>query len=59
MGKSNLREIDSGMMDPEGRSMTQAGRICGIIACILMALSVLIAIGFLLLAGGVAAAGNL
>ena len=59
MGNNDLREIDSGMMDPEGRSMTQAGRICGIIACILLALSVLLAIGFFLLVLGGAAASSL
>jgi hypothetical protein len=59
MGNNDLREIDAGMMDPEGRSMTQAGRICGIIACILTALSVLLAIGLVVLALGGAAASSL
>ncbi len=35
MGSNDLREMDAGRMDPAGRSLTQAGRICGIItACI-------------------------
>ena len=58
MGNSDLREIDSGHMDPEGRSLTQAGKICGMIACILMALSALVAIVFFVLfAAGAAASG--
>jgi len=59
MGNNDLREIDSGVMDPEGRGMTQAGRICGMIACILMALSILAAIAFFGIAAvGAAAGGN-
>jgi len=49
MGNTDLREIEAGIMDPEGRSMTQAGKVCGIIACILMAVSVVFGIGFFLL----------
>lgn len=59
MGNADLREIDAGLMDPEGRGTTQAGKICGIIACVLMALSILVAIGFFLLAiGGAVASGS-
>jgi hypothetical protein len=42
MGKNDLREIDSGQMDPTGRGMTQAGMIIGIIATALAALGLLI-----------------
>ena len=35
MGKNDLREMDAGAMDPAGRGMTQAGKICGIIGVIL------------------------
>jgi hypothetical protein len=35
MGNNDLREIDSGLMDPSGRPNTSAGRICGIIGSIL------------------------
>ena len=59
MGNGDLREIDSGRMDPEGRSLTQAGKVCGMIACILMALSALIAIAFFLLFAAGAAAGGM
>jgi hypothetical protein len=32
--------MDAGRMDPEGRSSTNAGRICGMIATIIMIFSV-------------------
>ncbi len=35
MGNNDLREIDNGQMDPSGRGLTQAGRICGMISVIL------------------------
>jgi predicted Zn finger-like uncharacterized protein len=33
LGSGDLRRIDNGDMDPDGRSTTQAGYICGIIGC--------------------------
>jgi hypothetical protein len=36
MGANDLKEMDAGAMDPVGRGQTQAGKICGMIACILM-----------------------
>ena len=44
MGNGDLKEIDAGAMESSGRSLTNAGRICGMIASILMILGVLIAI---------------
>ncbi len=38
MGNKDLKAMDQGVMDPSGRSHTNAGRICGIIATILLAL---------------------
>ena len=35
MGKNDLREIDAGTMDPAGRGLTNAGKICGMISVIL------------------------
>ncbi|MFO0937552.1 MAG: hypothetical protein U0798_13660 [Gemmataceae bacterium] len=51
MGNNDLREMDAGRMDSEGRGQTQAGRIIGMIATILNALLILFycvifAIGF-------------
>ena len=31
MGKNDLAEMDAGYMDPSGRGITQAGKICGIV----------------------------
>lgn len=35
MGNNDLRKINAGIMDPSGRDMTNAGRICGMISTIL------------------------
>ena len=35
MGHADIKLIDSGEMDPAGRSMTNGGKICGIISVIL------------------------
>lgn len=34
VGHSDIKSIDSGVMDPSGRSMTNGGKICGIISVI-------------------------
>ena len=38
MGHSDIKSIDSGVMDPSGRSMTYGGKICGIISVIITVL---------------------
>jgi hypothetical protein len=35
MGQGDLRRIDAGAMDPDGRGSTKGGYICGIIGCAL------------------------
>lgn len=35
MGNGDLRKMDAGQMDPSGRGLTQAGRVCGMISVIL------------------------
>jgi hypothetical protein len=64
MGNNDLREMESGAMDPEGESMTQIGRILGMIATILSIVAVLIGCGifvvyfvFIILIFGAVAAG--
>jgi flagellar basal body-associated protein FliL len=37
--------MDAGQMNPEGRGLTQAGKIMGLISMIIMILSVLLMIG--------------
>jgi hypothetical protein len=35
MGNGDMKQMDAGAMDPSGRGLTQAGKICGMIAVIL------------------------
>ena len=49
MGNGDLKEMDAGTMDPSGRGNTNAGRICGIIATILMILGVVAFVALALL----------
>ena len=42
MGNGDLAAMDRGEMDPEGRGMTQAGKICGIISVALVVLTIAI-----------------
>ena len=60
MGRADLKEIDAGRMDPEGRGMTQAGMVLGIIGTLLplvfLAIYIVIAIVFMLFVGAAAAA---
>jgi len=44
MGNGDLKEMDAGAMDPGGRSTTNAGRICGIIATILFGIGIVVCI---------------
>jgi hypothetical protein len=44
MGSNDLKAMDAGLMDPSGRSTTNAGRILGIVATILLILSGVVAI---------------
>ena len=42
MGTNDLQEMASGRIDSTGRDLTKAGRICGIIATILLILQLVI-----------------
>lgn len=42
MGNGDLKEMDAGAMDPSGRGNTNAGRICGIIGTVLLAISIVV-----------------
>ncbi len=44
MANRDLAKINSGLMDPEGLSQTNAGKICGIIGTVLLILGVIFAI---------------
>ena len=48
MGKNDLKEMDAGVMDPTGRGLTKAGKICGMIGvvvqCVGLAIQLLVII---------------
>ncbi len=50
MGSGDLKQIDAGIMDPTGRGLTQAGKICGIIGTVLLIISIL-AVGLFFILG--------
>ncbi len=50
MGNGDLRQIDSGTMDPGGRSLTQAGKVIGMIATLLAVLGMIAGLAFALFA---------
>lgn len=55
MGNTDLAEMDAGRMDPEGRGLTSAGKILGMIAIAINVLFILGAIVFFVFLGGMAA----
>lgn len=60
-GKADLEAMAAGEMDRSGEGMTMAGKICGMISCILTAVGLCIFLGYLVLAATVlagAAAGG-
>jgi hypothetical protein len=46
MGNTDLDEMSLGRMDPSGADLTNAGRICGIVASAIMGLQILLMIIF-------------
>ncbi len=50
MGKNDLREIDAGTMDPTGRGLTNAGKICGMISVIFACAGLAIWLLFMIIA---------
>ena len=53
MGNNDLREIDAGRMDPTGRGLTQAGKICGMVGVILSIIAIVIQLIFMIFGMGV------
>lgn len=49
MGNNDLKEMDSGLMDPTGRDNTNAGRICGMIGTILLVAGFVVGVIFVLI----------
>jgi hypothetical protein len=44
MGNNDLHQMDAGVMDPSGRSLTNAGKILGIISVALTVLGIIVAV---------------
>lgn len=59
LGSTDLKEMDAGRMDPSGRGLTQAGKICGIISVVLGIAGFIFSILWFVLLGAGAAAGAL
>lgn len=55
MGSNDLKEMAAGRMDPSGEGMTKAGKILGIVGCVLAVLGILAWIAMMIF--GVAMAG--
>ena len=54
MGNGDLKKMDAGQMDLEGRGLTSAGRVCGMISTILGIVGTVIWV-IMMVAGGAAA----
>lgn len=55
MGNADLKAIAAGQMDPSGEGTTKAGKICGIIATILMVVGVIVGVLMMVIGFGAAA----
>jgi hypothetical protein len=49
MGKGDMKEINAGRMDPEGRSLTQVGYILGIVGMVIFCLQLLFIVAYIIL----------
>lgn len=49
MGSSDLKAMNRGEIDPDGRSMTQAGKVCGIISVVWVGLVLLAVLGMVII----------
>ncbi len=57
MGNGDLKQMNTGQMDPEGRSLPQAGKVVGIIATVLAVLSLIAAVVFFMFFAAAGAMG--
>jgi hypothetical protein len=55
MGNGDLKKMDEGVMDPEGKSNTNVGKILGIVGTVLLALQVLAFVFYIVVIGFVVA----
>lgn len=59
MGNADLKQMDAGLMDPEGRGLTQAGKLCGIIGIALNLLGICLGVFFVLFGVGAASLSHM
>ncbi len=59
MANADLADMAAGRMDPEGRSMTDVGKVCGIIGTLLMVPAILVALFFFGVLGTAAVSGGM
>jgi hypothetical protein len=57
-GNNDLKELDAGIMDREGRGLTQAGRILGMVSCILWVVAIAFWVLMVVCSIGAAAIGG-
>ncbi len=57
MGNKDLEEMNAGTMDPEGKGLTQAGKIIGMVNVILVLIGIVIQVLMLVCMGGALAVG--
>jgi hypothetical protein len=57
MGNNDLRQMDAGVMDDSGRGLTQAGKICGMVATFLHLIFMVLWFIWLIVFFGIFAAG--
>lgn len=58
MGRTDLKQMAEGTMDPSGKDTTNIGRILGIVACVLLILGLVVAVVATILGIGAAAVGG-
>jgi predicted Zn finger-like uncharacterized protein len=59
MGRGDMQKMDAGVMDPQGRGTTQAGKVCGIIGTVIDGALVLLCVGYIAFIAILAATGNM
>jgi hypothetical protein len=57
MGNSDLRGMAEGEVDPEGKQLTQVGKILGMVACAFLVLGACLFIAYIAVIGAVIGAG--
>ncbi|HVK16294.1 MAG TPA: DUF4190 domain-containing protein [Fimbriiglobus sp.] len=58
MGNNDMKAMEAGQMDPEGKQLTQVGKILGMVSALLMIIGLCVGGGFIVIAALGAAAGG-